>query len=313
MNQVLEHILRRAEVPQAELFTTDEVAQWRKGAIDWLMAVGILREAEPAEEVLCDECEEGCWIKPTIHEDPQTHRRVGTYFCRRNDDIGPFEVDLSRKQRCAFSMSGLAKVVCKAVKPTGKVTELAPERLAMLGTVKLDGKVRELFLARGAAWPDAAQVFGNCVRLKMASHPAVLTLAAMPKAPLLAGCELAVRPLVEIASVHKGKLTMTLDAAFPEAALGPWANLPNKAIKLDDFMTKFCGHNDRTYLSSRRRAIFIAADDEKIELPPVAGAWTTGQAKRFLTHDLLRTWQGFINAGVNLPQLLAQYRVATSE
>jgi len=45
----------------------------------------------------------------------------------------------------------------------------------------------------------------------------------------------------------------------------------------------------------------------------VAGAWTTGQAKRFLTHDLLRTWQGFINAGVNLPQLLAQYRVATSE
>ena len=313
MNEVFRAILIRADLPDTQLFAAHEVARWPEGALDWLMRAGILREAEPAEDVFCEECEEGCWIKPHIREDPQTHQRVGTYFCRRNDDIGPFELDLSRKQRWAFSLSGLAKVVSKAVKPTGKVTELAPERLVMLGTANVDGKVRELFLARGAGWPDAEHVFGNCSRLKMASHPAVLTLVATPKEPLLAGCELAVRPLVEIASFSKGKLKITLDGAFPEAALGPWANLPNKAIKLDDFMTKFCGHNDKTYLFSRRRAIFIAADDEKIELPPVAGAWTTGQAKRFLTHDLLRTWQGFINAGVNLPQLLPQYRVATSE
>ena len=181
--------------------------------------------AEPAEEILCEECPEGCWIKPTIGKDPKTHRRVGTYFCRRNDDIGWFKVDLARRRRWKFSLAGLAKAVSKAVKPTGKVTELAPERLAMLGTVKLDGKVQELFLARGAAWLDAAQVFGNCSRLKMASHPAVLTLAAMPKERLLASCDLAVRPLVEIADFDGKVLHIPLQGALPEVPPGPWVEV----------------------------------------------------------------------------------------
>jgi hypothetical protein len=309
VNQVLEHILRRAEVPQAELFTTDEVAQWRKGAIDWLMAVGILREAEPAEEVLCDECEEGCWIKPTIQEDPQTHQHFGSYFCHRNEDIGPFKVDLSRRRRWKFSLVGLAKAISKAVKPTGKVTELAPERLAMLGTVKLDGKVRELFLARGAAWPDAAEVFGNCSRLKMASHPAVLTLVAMPKAPLLAGCELAVRPLAEIANVHKGKLTMTLDAAFPEAEPGPWADLANEPITLDEFMKRYCEQRTAQLRRSRRKALLHAAWHGTVRMPPLACPYESGKSNKYFVHDLLNAWQGYQDENLDLPPLLLpQYK-----
>ena len=307
MNDVLRAILIRADLPDAQLFAAHEVARWPEGALEWLTEAGILSEAEPAEETLCDECEEGCSIKPAIREDPQTRQRVGTYFCHRNEDIGPFKVDLSRKRRWTFSLVGLAKAVSKAVKPTGKVAELVSKRLVLLGIIKLDGKNRELFLARGAAWQDAAQVFGNCVRLKMASHPAVLTLAAMPKAPLLAGCELAVRPLVEIASVHKGKLTMTLDGAFPEVEPGPWADIPNEPITLDQFMVKFCEEHKGTYIAARRRGLLAADRNETLKLPQHVEPWTSGQAKRYFTHDLLDAWESYVDRSL-VPPLLAQYR-----
>ena len=267
--------------------------------------------AEPAEEILCEECPEGCWIKPTIGKDPKTHRRVGTYFCRRNDDIGWFKVDLARRRRWKFSLAGLAKAVSKAVKPTGKVTELAPERLAMLGTVKLDGKVQELFLARGAAWLDAAQVFGNCSRLKMASHPAVLTLAAMPKERLLASCDLAVRPLVEIADFDGKVLHIPLQGAFPEVAPSPWADIPNEPITLDQFMVKYCEKRSEGSRRSRRRALLGAARNETVKMPPLAGPRKSGKPNRYFVHDLLNAWQGYQDENLDLPPLLPQYQTSS--
>jgi hypothetical protein len=270
----------------------------------------ILREAEPAEDVLCDECEESCSIKPKIHKNQRTGKLEGKFLCQRNEDVGPFTVNLDRMRQWAFNLAGLAGVVAKAVGATGRLAEPEPGRLVMLGTVKLDGKARELFLARGAGWPDAAQVFGNCSRLKMASHPAVLTLAAMPKVPLLAGCDLAVRPLVEIASVHKGKLTMTLDGAFPEVEPGPWADIPNEPITLDQFMVQYCEKRSKGSRRSRRNALLGAARNKKVKMPPLAGSFQSGQSKKHFVHDLLNAWQGYQDEKLDLPPLLPQYQAA---
>ena len=305
MNDVFRDILIRADLSDAQIFAAHEVTQWPNGALDWLMGAGILRETEPAEEVLCEECEEGCWIKPNIREDPRTHRRVGTYFCRRNKDIGQFKVDLSRRQRWKFNLGGLAKAVSKVVKPTGKVTELAPERLAMLGTVKLDGKNRELFLARGAAWPDAQVVFGGAVRLKTASHPVILTLAGMPLCDLLPGVKTAVRPLVEIADVDGKVLRIPLQGAFPEVAPSPWANIPNDPITLDQFMVNYCEKRSKDLRQSRRKALLGAARNKKVKLPPLTGSYESGQSKKYFVHGLLKSWHGFLDEGVDLPPLLA--------
>lgn len=307
VNEVFRAILIRADLPDAQLFAAHEVARWPEGALDWLMRAGILREAEPAEDVLCEECEEGCWIKPNIREDPQTHQRVGTYFCHRNEDIGRFKVDLSRKRQWKFILVGLAKAVSKAVKPTGKVVELAPERLVLLGIVKLDGKNRELFLARGAAWPDAQAVFGGAVRLKTASHPVILTLVGMPLSDLLPGVKTAVRPLVEIARFDKNKLTVPLDGAFPEVEPGPWADLANEPITLDQFMVKFCEEHKGTYIAARRRGLLAADRNETLKLPQHVEPWTSGQAKTYFTHDLLDAWESYVDRRL-VPPLLAQYR-----
>jgi len=309
VNEVFRAILIRADLPDAQLFAAHEVTRWPEGALDWLMRMGILREAEPAEEVLCEECEEGCWIKPNIREDPQTHQHFGSYFCHRNEDIGPFKVDLSRKRRWKFGLVGLAKAVSKAVKPTGKVTELAPERLVLLGIVKLDGKNRELFLARGTAWPDTQAVFGGAVRLKTASHPVILTLVGMPLGDLLPGVRTAVRPLVEIADFDGKVLHIPLQGAFPEVAPGPWADIPNEPITLDQFMVKYCEKRTAQLRRSRRRALLHAAWHGTVRMPPLACPQMSGQSNKYFVHDLLKAWQNYQDEKLDLPPLLQQYQL----
>jgi hypothetical protein len=229
---------------------------------------------------------------------------VGVHFCRHNDEVGRFYVDLARLKRWQFDMKGSAKAVGTAISTVGRLTILVPGRLAFLGSTRLNGKTQELFLARGAAWPDASQVFGNCTRLKMASHLAMLTLAAMPKEPLLAGRELAVRPLVEIAAFDKGRLTVTIDGAFPEVEPSPWADLPNEPVTLDQFMAGFCEKRKGTYIAARRKALLAAARNETAELPQHVEPWTSGQSYKYFTHDLLAAWQEFIDKGVDLPAML---------
>jgi hypothetical protein len=38
-------------------------------------------------------------------------------------------------------------------------------------------------------------------------------------------------------------------------------------------------------------------------MPAVAGPHRSGQAKRYWTHDLLGAWQGFVEEGVDMPEL----------
>jgi hypothetical protein len=305
---VLGDILTRAELPDADIFAAHEVALWPKGTLGWLSKAGILQEAERAQEIVCEECEDRCQIKPVIRKDPQNRQRVGKCFCAQKDDVGPFTVSLDRMRQWAFNLIGLARVVAKAVGATGRLVVPEPGRLVMLGTAKVDGKVRELFLARGTAWSDAAQVFGKCSRLKIASHPAVLTLTAMPTDPLLAGRELAVRPLAEIASVLKGTLQITLDGAFPEVAANPLADIPTEPITLDKFMVKYCEFRSLGVRRNRRKALLAAARNKTVEMPPLAGSYESGQSKKYFVHDLLKAWQGYQEANLDLPPLLSQYR-----
>lgn len=314
MDNLLLTVLRRSDVEGADIFTADEVSEWPSGAAAKLIRIQLLEEIEPAKDVLCLECDEGCWIEPRIQDDPHTGKPVGVYFCRRNEDVGRFYVDLSRRARWRFDLTGLAAVVSKATGAVGRVASLVDGRLAFLGTATVDGKTRELFLVRGVAWPDASQAFGNCSRLKMASHPVMLTLATMPGEPLWDGCELAARPLVEIINFEKGRMKIRLDGAFPEVKPGPWANLPNEPIALDEFMGKFCKKRACESRRCRREALLNAArniNNPRVTMPPLAKPHRTGQSKVFFTHDLLNAWQGFIDENMELPPLLPQYQAAS--
>ena len=219
MNDVLQAILIRADLQDTQFFGAHEVAQWPDGALDWLTKAGILLEAEPAEEILCEECQERCWIKPKIRVNPQTGQKFGVYYCQQND-VGRFTVDLERKRQWRFSLAGLATAVAHAIGTIGQQVEVVPERLVLMGTANLDDKSREFFLARGVAWPDSKDVFCNASRLRASPHPVVLTLVTMPPQDLLPGTSLAARPLAEIAAFDNGELSITIEGAIP--ATEPW-------------------------------------------------------------------------------------------
>ena len=108
MNELLRVILTRADVPEASVFSADEVVRWPPGALDLLLRSGLLRETAPANGLVCDQCEEACWIEPDIREDPQTGKKIGVFFCTRREDIGHFTVDLERLRQWEAHLSGLS-------------------------------------------------------------------------------------------------------------------------------------------------------------------------------------------------------------
>jgi len=87
-----------------------------------------------------------------------------------------------------------------------------------------------------------------------------------------------------------------------------WPTVPNDPVELDDFMAKFCEQRTKQNRTCRRRALLAAARHETVKLPPLAGARKHGQANKYLVHDVLAAWQGFLDEGVDLPPLLPQYR-----
>ena len=207
-------------------------------------------------------------------------------------------------------MDRLAEAVAAAIRATGKLVQLAPGRLYLLGTAKIDGKTREVFLARGAMWPDAAEVFGQALRLRASIGPVVLTLACATATDLLPGRTLPLRPLIEVADSSEAGLSVCLDGTFPDIRPDTWAGIPNEPIALDAFMARFCEKRSGELRRFRRHALLGAARNGKVTLPPAAGPYRTGQSRKYLTHDLLAAWQGFIDERVDLPPLLASYQQA---
>lgn len=98
----------------------------------------------------------------------------------------------------------------------------------------------------------------------------------------------------------------------PPSPKHQWVGIPNDPIELDDFMAKFCEQRTKDNRTCRKRALLAAARHKTVTLPSLIGKRKHGQPNRYLVHDLLAAWQGFIDEGVDLPPLLAEYAVDTS-
>ena len=62
LNDLLGHILLRMEMMEggANAFTADEMARWPEAALDFFVRQRLLSPATPAQQAVCDGCEEGC-------------------------------------------------------------------------------------------------------------------------------------------------------------------------------------------------------------------------------------------------------------
>ncbi|MBN2585022.1 MAG: hypothetical protein JXL80_18315 [Planctomycetes bacterium] len=171
-------ILSRADQRRADTFSADEVDSWPDGALERFLVLGIVREIEPSREVLCIECERGCWIEPDIRTDKRTGKKVGRFFCKDNEDVGAFDVDLERRRSWAVNIPGLAAGAAKALSAQGSVQEIEAGRFYTLGRVTLGEQQRDVLLLRGSRWSDAGRVF-----TKKGTSPSLRPVMLVPGAP----------------------------------------------------------------------------------------------------------------------------------
>jgi DNA-binding CsgD family transcriptional regulator len=99
VDEFLEQLAQRLQIPEADIIAADEVAEWPDGKIDELVSQEILTEVEPAKGAVCNECEENCFIEPNLRTYPDDGKTIGIFVCTRNPDIGRIEVDLNRLKR----------------------------------------------------------------------------------------------------------------------------------------------------------------------------------------------------------------------
>ena len=101
--------------------------------------------------------------------------------------------------------------------------------------------------------------------------------------------------------------TASTATATPAVAAAPdndrWKNIPNDPITLDGFMAEFCEPRSKELRVCRKNALLAATRNGTVKLPPLAGIHKPGMPYRFLVHDLLVAWPGFLNEKVDLPPL----------
>ncbi len=176
----LPSILRRLDWLEDSAYPFDEVKRWPPGALDRLLAAGIIRETNPAREVTCGNCADGCLITPDIVEDQRTGEMVCTGWCHDPEDGGLVTFSIDRLRLWEPHFEGLASHVARELGTMGSMTTVVQGRVCLMGSLISDGCYRDVFMARGLTWPDAGGVLAQADRLKASVTPVVLVPDQMP-------------------------------------------------------------------------------------------------------------------------------------
>ena len=185
MTESLRDLLGRFELEHTAPVTAQEARRWGGELVERLSALGVLRETTPAESLRNEECEHGCDMEPEIITHAVTGERFGVHRCMQ-DECGLVRIPLDDLRRWEFDLIGLAAAVASATDAGGQVVEDVPGRLVEVGRVVSDDTWRDVYLARGLTWSDAAMALADARRLKASAAPLVLGLGATPRCSRLA-------------------------------------------------------------------------------------------------------------------------------
>lgn len=89
----------RLKIPGGNILTYEEIQDWPPGMQEELEKAGMIRQIEPAAEVICNQCEERCPIIPELFTHPKTEEKVWLYVCPEKPDIGRIQVEPDQRMR----------------------------------------------------------------------------------------------------------------------------------------------------------------------------------------------------------------------
>ncbi len=190
------------------------LGNWPLGAHELFVELGVLKETEPSNQVWLWECTDPDWAEPMWLPDAQKGGKIMGFCSCGNEWCGVHVVDSDRRRQWAPSVDGLFSAVAHAL--GGNAIGVVPQRIARVGTLDQDDIYRELFLVRGAAWPDVASVIGNADRLCRSVAPAVLVMGALPPKEVYIGEKTPVVSLAETVSIEGGAIHVDLSSVVSQ-------------------------------------------------------------------------------------------------
>ena len=146
-SQVLKALLDRvAELGEQHeaFFLFDEVERWPIGAVDQLIAAGLLKVGTRAEAVRCLGCEERCY-RPVIFISEPGLPEVASSTCHLFTDRGPFQHSLERLYLLSSSRQLVSEFVARSLHL--EIRNVDPRwRRVIFGALRVDDGLRQIAL-----------------------------------------------------------------------------------------------------------------------------------------------------------------------
>ena len=152
MTDPLTRIWPLLDVPTATVSTWD-VETWPAGVQQKLVALGFLRELEPANTILCPECQNH--LEEVIAIPGPGGRLRYVIHC---PDVLRVTVPPAALRQWGVDSGQIARILAGTLRLSGKCTELATGRIWRLGRWTYQGVQRDMLLACGLCLADADQI-----------------------------------------------------------------------------------------------------------------------------------------------------------
>lgn len=199
------------------VWSGDEIGEGAKGTAQQLIRSGMIAKDSNAATIVCDACDTGHVEEVVFLERPA---RTGARHYISCPQHGRVRVPPYRITQWALDFRALGKAVASGLELAGTPEEVVANRVWLLGKGSFSGRSREIFLARGLTWADAAAIIGSAARLNASSNAVVLVAGAVPPDAVWHGQKPRVLPLSALACLENGKLTIDRDHLVSALAEG---------------------------------------------------------------------------------------------
>lgn len=129
-----------ADPAKGAFFPWDEVNGWPSGALDVLVASGLLQPAQPMAAIECDGCEENCTMFVTVYPAHEDNAGRAFIICDKRDDMGRVRVEFHRMKQWQATGGFIAAVLARLLGLPRTASLAADGRQWNVGVLK--GSVR---------------------------------------------------------------------------------------------------------------------------------------------------------------------------
>ena len=208
LTRLLAGLLERVDFPGGERIGSEELPDWPDGAHDLLVGLGLLARGSNERGLVCDECEERCWLEPKRTTDAKG-QDVLVHACVQGWDVGLLTFPPSRLVSWRLDLEGLAAVVGRAVGADGDVQEVQPGWAWDLGRAEIAGRTRRVYLAVGLRGPGGERRW-DILRRRLPPEDVLVFVPSRGPGDL-ASTDASAVPLADLVELDEGGLRIAPD------------------------------------------------------------------------------------------------------